>query len=485
MTRIAVIGAGLSGRLLALNLLRKAFATVSIVLIDRSDARAMGPAYSDEADYLLLNVPAGRMGAFSEDPEHFLKWLKKNGVSTGQWDFLPRRLYREYIFDLTNEAQQAQTKGSGFEFLRTEVVALETGQDGITLHMAGGSSLAADKAVLALGNYPPRHPNIENRKALESERYVRNPWMSGVVDSLAPGDPVFIIGTGQTTVDLIVGLYRRSHTGRIVAISRRGLLPLVHTTFESYPSFFAEIKNSKHMLEILRVVRRHLDRAEAMGIDVRAVIDSLRPDTLSLWLGLPPDEKRRFLRHLFRYWEIIRSRIPPESEEIIETMQASGQLEIAAGRLRDLVDTGETMEVYYARNGGSREEIVRAALVINCIGPESDYGRIDHPLVKNLIGRGLIRPGPAQLGIDALPNGAVIGRDGAASGCLYTLGSTMKGVLWEVLAVPEIRVQAERLSTLLLGAELEQTLDASAAEPASSALNYDGDLLGAAGLADR
>ncbi|MGB9275778.1 MAG: hypothetical protein WCC08_11140, partial [Terrimicrobiaceae bacterium] len=33
---------------------------------------------------------------------------------------------------------------------------------------------------------------------------------------------------------------------------------------------------------------------------------------------------------------------------------------------------------------------------------------------------------------------------------LSTLGSSMKGVLWEVLAVPEIRVQAERLARLLL-----------------------------------
>ena len=68
--------------------------------------------------------------------------------------------------------------------------------------------------------------------------------------------------------------------------------------------------------------------------------------------------------------------------------------------------------------------------------------------------RGLIRPGPANLGIEALPNGAIIGRDGAASVVLYTLGPTMRGVLWEVIAVPEIRVQAERLAHLLIGGNL-------------------------------
>ena len=50
----------------------------------------------------------------------------------------------------------------------------------------------------------------------------------------------------------------------------------------------------------------------------------------------------------------------------------------------------------------------------------------------------------------ALLNGAIIGQNGAASDVLYTLRSSMKGVVWEVLAVPEIRVQAERLARLLL-----------------------------------
>jgi uncharacterized NAD(P)/FAD-binding protein YdhS len=47
MTRIAIIGAGLSGRLLALNLSREASSAVSILMIDRGDPHYMGPAYSD------------------------------------------------------------------------------------------------------------------------------------------------------------------------------------------------------------------------------------------------------------------------------------------------------------------------------------------------------------------------------------------------------------------------------------------------------
>jgi uncharacterized NAD(P)/FAD-binding protein YdhS len=475
MTRIAIVGAGLSGRLLALNLMRQASDAVSITLIDRGDGRGVGPAYSAAVDYLLLNVPAGRMGAFSADPEHFLNWVQAKGGQADRFDFLPRQLYRDYILYQFQQAQQAKASGVSFEYVCGEVTDIQAspgdgpggGLRGVTVFTQGDAVFAVDMAVLALGNFPPRHPQIQHCKALDSPRYMQNPWVPGVLDALRQDDTVFLIGTGQTTVDLAVGLYSRGHQGRILAVSRHGLLPLVHITFEPYPPFFDEIKDLKSIYGIFRVVRQHFDRAEAMGMDRRGVIDSLRPFTQTLWQNLPAQEQRKFLRGLFRYWEIIRSRIPPQSQAILEKMRSAGQLEVIAGQIRDLADSEAAMDVHYSLRGKGREEIVQAALVINCAGPETDYERVEHPLVQNLLRRGLIRPSPIQLGLNALPNGAVIGRDGAVSNALFTLGSPMKGVLWEVLAVPEIRVQAEQLASLLLSVEAGRSIEASRAEPAS------------------
>jgi hypothetical protein len=52
--------------------------------------------------------------------------------------------------------------------------------------------------------------------ALQSGRYVRDPWAQGVLAPLSRGDSVILIGSGQTTVDLVVALYGRGHEGRIV-----------------------------------------------------------------------------------------------------------------------------------------------------------------------------------------------------------------------------------------------------------------------------
>jgi uncharacterized NAD(P)/FAD-binding protein YdhS len=343
------------------------------------------------------------------------------------------------------------TADTVFRFIRGEVTDVDVEDDSATVLVDDEKRFPADRVVLALGNFPPRQPPIANRSALYSKRYIRNPWDPGVLDAIARDDSVFLIGTGQTSVDQAIALRRRGHDGRIIALSRRGLLPMAHGTFaESYDAFVDEIRDTGTIRGIFGSVRRHLERAAALQIDRRAVIDSLRPDTQALWAGLAEDEKRRFLRHVFRYWEIIRSRIPPESEAVIDAMRATGQLDIVAGRLRDLVDNGTAMDVHYVPRGSDDCIVEPAAWVLNCVGPESDYGRIEQPLVGNLLQRGLIRPGPARLGIDALPSGAIVGRDGVESEYLYTLGSTMKGVLWEVLAVPEIRLQAEQLAHRLV-----------------------------------
>jgi uncharacterized NAD(P)/FAD-binding protein YdhS len=451
MKQLVIVGAGLSGRLLVLNLLRAAGQRqVSIKLIDRAEPSGMGPAYSADDHALLLNVPAGRMGAYSGDPGHFVKWVRARGISAGEGDFLPRTLFREYLLGLTRERLSVRETGVAFDQLQDKLIDIEMSGGAARVLLERNGSLVADKVVLALGNHPPRHPRVSNPSVLGCERYVQNPWTRGVFDSLSRTDSVGLIGTGQTTVDLAATLHRRGHEGRIVALSRRGMLPLVHRVVEPYPSFYEEIRDVHRIRELYKIVRRHLGMAERLGGDRRAVIDSLRPDTQRIWAGLPDEEKRRFLRHLFRYWEAIRSRIPPESDSILRQMRTSGQLDIRAGRIVDLVEKGNAIELQYIPRGGSIVRVERVQLVVNCIGPETDYNEVSDPLVKNLMNRGLIQPGPAGLGMMTTHHGAIIGRDGVESDVLYTLGSTMRGVLWEVLAVPEIRVQAEELAALLL-----------------------------------
>ncbi|MFZ0389760.1 MAG: FAD/NAD(P)-binding protein, partial [Calditrichia bacterium] len=331
MKNITVIGAGLSGTLLIINLLRqRSREDVRIRWIDRRNESDLGPAYSTGEDY-LLNVPCEIMGAFSNQPDHFLNWCRKQNIAAEKGDYLPRKLYRRYIQAMLRQAKEQQPENISLERIQGEVENIQFSDRGLLVVMQGGDSFPADKIVLALGNAPPRHPRTRSRDFINDRRYVQNPWKHEVFSNLSPDETIVFIGSGQTMVDLVTGLQKRKHRGKMIAISRRGVLPFSQAKLEPYPSFFEEeLQGQTRISNVFRSVRKHIRIAAEKGLDPRAVIDSLRSHTPALWMQLPPAEKRRFLRHVFRYWEILRSRIPPQSEKIIKELKTTGQLRILA-----------------------------------------------------------------------------------------------------------------------------------------------------------
>ncbi|MGV0106006.1 hypothetical protein NSTCB13_04789 [Nostoc sp. DSM 114160] len=62
----------------------------------------------------------------------------------------------------------------------------------------------------------------------------------------------------------------------------------------------------------------------------------------------------------------------------------------------------------------------------------------------------LIRPNTIGLGLDTDTHGALYAAEGNISTLFYTLGTPRKGDLWETIAVPELRGQAQELSKALL-----------------------------------
>lgn len=102
------------------------------------------------------------------------------------------------------------------------------------------------------------------------------------------------------------------------------------------------------------------------------------------------------------------------------------------------------------RPRGSRETVL---LPVQCILDATGIGRVDEtadPLLRRLIGRGLVRPGPFGLGLDADPGFRALGT--RPSPRLWTLGPLLRGLLWECVAVPDIRNEASDLARIVAGA---------------------------------
>lgn len=440
---IAIIGAGFSGLMVAVHLLKNAAHPLTIYLIERRVRIGEGVAYSTLSDSHLLNVPAGKMSAFSNEPDHFLDWLNEHfpEQEITAKTFVPRKFYGQYLRCILQEAEQQASNYVKLERVQDEAIALQITQNKAQIALQSGKQLIVDQVVLAIGNFP-RHQAL----LTQTSRYIISAWSEPKLPLSSFNDPILLVGSGLTAIDKIAELIEQGYQGKIYAVSRRGLLPQPHQNVKVYSSFLRPEFIPKTSRSLLRRLREEIKIAEQNGYNWRSVIDALREQTPSLWQNLPLQEQKRFLRHLQPYWEIYRHRVSPKIYEKIQALLKSKQLILYSGRILDMCENKTGIDVTLHQRFSSKLLQLHVGLVVNCTGLAENYHQIQHPLLVNLLNQGLIRPHPLNIGLDVAKNQALITQNGNLSQHLYTLGSPCKGLLWETTAVREIREQAKSLA---------------------------------------
>ncbi|HEY9659716.1 MAG TPA: FAD/NAD(P)-binding protein, partial [Allocoleopsis sp.] len=363
--------------------------------------------------------------------------------------FIPRSVYGDYIQSILTEAIINAPSFVQVERITAAAVAIEPRSQQVGIYLETGEWVQADRAVLALGNFPSQLPKP---LSILDPQDVRDAWSREALTQLDADASVLLVGTGLTMVDMVVALYQQGHRGKVHAISRHGLRPQRHQTVAPYETPLPLEQMPVTVRLLLRQVRQEIQTAAAQGQDWRAVIDALRPVSQQLWQRLSLREQKRFLRHVKAYWEVHRHRIAPEIADLLDRLTQSGQLIYHAGRIQDCTPrhlTNPAIEVRIRQRGNPTETVLSVQRVINCTGSSCDYRQLNHPLIESLHKQHLIRFSPLGIGIETAENGALIHAEGQASKQLYTLGTPRKGTLWETTAVPELRVQAENLAQVL------------------------------------
>lgn len=418
-----IIGGGFSGTMVAAELARRG---VSSVVIDNSGREGRGTAYSTPEEAHLLNVVAGRMGAWADKPGDFAEAVADEGYKPE--DYVPRRRFGEYLGSILDEA-----KASGL--VRTvsgNAVSAEWAGDGWTIGLTEGARIRGETLVLAQGNQSPDPPPFA--RGMPAELFVGDPWSdagrSAITRAAASGGDVLIVGTGLTMIDVVLSLDEARHRGRIVAISRRGLAPRSHAEFEPAPVQLDDVPQGS-----LKSLWSWL-RKRGAEVGWRAAVDSLRPHSHALWQALSGKEQSRFMRHARPWWDVHRHRIAPEVSARIRRLIEVGQLEIVAGRIVDMW-TGDGKLGVSIRRRWKREAVEQEfSLAVNCTGPLGSISATGDHLLKSLLETGLARADALDLGLEVDNRSRVLGSEHA-----WAVGPLSKGRYWEITAVPDIRGQ--------------------------------------------
>jgi uncharacterized NAD(P)/FAD-binding protein YdhS len=460
---IAIIGGGASGTLTAIHLLRAAASRqypLRIALIDRLGRHGLGEAYSTTNPAHFLNALTSRMSGVAGDPDHLLRWAAAAGL--GGLEFLPRQAFGRYLQDTLAEAQRGAAPLSRLTQITTEVRGLRPGAAGrrMRLLLADGS-LEADVAILATGNPAPSAPV----PFPDSPWCIENPWAPGALDAVQDGRPVVLLGTGLTMLDVVTAVTSHEPRTPVQAVSRHGMLPQVHRGSGGpagalWLPALSDTADPVRLPELIWQVRAAMASRPNHWQDV---VDAVRPHIPGLWRRLPDRDKRLFVRHVARYWEVHRHRMPPATAQRITELRCTGQLSVLRGQVTGVsaAPGPERLRVRVERDGSVTD--LAAGWVINATGPGTDLTRTADPLLRDLAGRGLARPDPLRLGLDATPDGSVLDAAGTPSATLFTLGPTLRGIRYETTAIPEIRDQAAALAGLLTAAHRAREHPGSAA----------------------
>jgi len=495
--RVAVIGGGFSGAMTAAHLASRGVPTVVI----EPGELGRGAAYARTPHPLLLNAPVSAMSALPEEPRHFEAWLERQRWSpsaamaaarsgdrphqpanmTGDRSvpgprsahrgaeapsgppgagvlphpfvaapagelggcFAPRAMYGDYL-----EHTIAALSAGRLDVVRARAQAIERTAGGFAVRCDDGTELASASVVLALGNPAARTPDAVTG---EEDGYVADPYRA--LADIGDTDPVALLGTGLTALDVIAALRAQGHRGRIVCASRRGLIPTAHAPRACEPVVVPrELVRQPHLPALLAWWRSRIERADAehRGEVSQAMIAALRPLLSTLWRRLPLADRARFLRHVRPRWDVVRHRAPPSVRAVLDAGVADGSIAVLAARLAAVEETPRGLRCRFAAAGGGTT-VHDVRWLVNCTGPERDIRRLDSPLVRSLVEHRMVEPDPLGLGVQTGPSGQLLGADGYIPDA-FVVGPWRMADLWEASAVPELRAHAADTADALVGA---------------------------------
>jgi uncharacterized NAD(P)/FAD-binding protein YdhS len=458
---ILIVGGGLSGTMLAAQLLRLPGQRRIVIIESRSEI-GRGEAYSATEPGHTLNGNAARMSVDPDNADDLTRWLT-DFIAAGGWPesdnqhvpiaelFPPRGLFGLYVQQRLAEAHRVgTTHGSTVEHVRGEAVDLVVDEGGVAITLADGTLLRGGLGVLATGMFaaartPQRGANALNAAAVD-------PWDVSAMRGLDPQGRVLIIGSGLTMVDAVVSLEQAGHRGPIEVFSRHGLLPHVRRQPPAWPDFLGADPSLRSTRQLVRALREQCALALAQGIDWQAPLDTVRVHIPRLWSQATDLQRRQFVRHVRPWWESHHHRSPPPSAALLARLVEEGRLTVHAACLRGVEPViGGVVGIRVRRRGESASTVVEGAALINSTGIQYDWRRVDRPLPRQLLARGLVQPGPLALGIAADPSGAVRDADGKVSERLFAMGPPLRGVWWESTAVTDVALQAKALAIKLAG----------------------------------
>lgn len=431
LPRIAIIGRGFSGMMMAIALMKTARTPFHLQLFDPSSSVSGGQALSSSRSSTILNTRVRDLSVEVGDADDFNDWLCSNAefraavpaaIPGFRQIFVPREIFSDYVYQRFSEAL-AGRKDITVQVCNEPVVAIRKSHgDRFLLESTNPANPLFDTVIFATGyGLPsPEAPEMEP-SPIRAQRLVARPH-------------TVLLGSGIRVVDQLLQLRDGGYTGQVTILSRRGFLPQSHTPNSADPLFPAEAVPSD-LRDIVRFIRAACREADEQGRSWQSVMNGLRKHARSLWRSLPARQKHQFNRHLRAIYDSHRNRLP-------EAMHARLRGELASGNTvlrRGMAGRRGLSGLFFRAAGSVVDEVIHAERVFDC---RCKAPNLDTPLLRSLVEQGLAQPDELALGLAVNQLGQPCLEDGSTVDGLFAIGPLGLGSLPDIDLVPEIVSQA-------------------------------------------
>ena len=265
----------------------------------------------------------------------------------------------------------------------------------MSLRLADGSTLDADRVVLATGNETPASlPGAEG--LAEHPAWIGDPWQAWE-ERLPPRDSsVVVLGTGLTAVDAIITLRAIGWMGTIHAVSRHGWFPHAHFKGIEYPEFpppgvdLTSLGLDQPVALVSTIARYFTSAMRTRPSSSTSCV----PHTQRIWAGFSPEERLVFAKSHAARWNVCPHRISPDIHAQLTHLQLTGQLQVRSAGIEKLSESPQIS--VHLDDGDTLVGDVRSTPRY----PRPGCTATNSVLLQNLLRRGLITPDATDMGIE-------------------------------------------------------------------------------------
>lgn len=475
--RIAIVGSGPSGIGVFCELL-EALKTkgrnrlVSITLIEKSSEFGSGLPYCTKLDAHVINMAVATMSLRADEPDHFYRWLLANKKLWAErcdipflkeGDVVPRSLFALYVNHMYQDAREtAQSLGVDITTIIGEATDVCENSDGVRVTI-DNKDRYYDQVFLCIGNQSA----IVGREFDGLPGYFHDAWPEDRIMASVPRDePVTILGSGLTAIDVLITLQENRHRAPLTMVSRHGLLPKVRNRAKPYelvhisPRNLRKLtQNGAHSLSLANMIQLlkaefanadaqfgrdadHYRAADTSAVEVLkediarvrtghanyfSVLKAIDEQIGEIWNAMSLEARFEFDQYFRTIWNTYCYPMPLQNGLRVLAALESGQVSVRGG-LRDISHDAARQTYRLLFGAEPEQEIVETRFIINATGQGTDITRCRNTLLEAGMRNGSILPHPlGGIDVDFQTCRAKSNRP-RHSGKLYVVGLLTRGV---------------------------------------------------------